>query len=58
MDELIITRSEAKTIIIAVINGGSTYKSKIVKMKYLNILKPFVDLLIIIIFLKNILRKI
>jgi len=31
MDELIITRSEAKTIIITVINGGSTYKSKIVK---------------------------
>jgi len=31
MDELKITRSEAKTIIIAVINGGSTYKSTIAK---------------------------
>jgi len=31
MDELGISRGEAKTIIIAVINGGSTYKSKIAK---------------------------
>jgi P4 family phage/plasmid primase-like protien len=30
MDELSISRSEAKRIIIAVMNGGSTYKSKIV----------------------------
>ena len=30
MDELNITRGEAKRIIIAVMNGGSTYKSKIV----------------------------
>ena len=31
MDELKISRGEAKTIIIAVINGGSTYKSTIAK---------------------------
>ena len=40
------------------LNNLISNREKILKMKYLNILKPFVDLLIIIIFLKNILRKI
>ena len=39
MNELNISRSESKTVIIAVINGGSTYKSSIAKKFKDNIFK-------------------